>query len=254
MKPSGLLRDHGVSGAILAEALHPLNFGARVLVPGLTQRQWHQRDRGLVFLVSFLSALGTSLFCWGKPLGWVLLGFAVLTHAVASLDVLRQRSFPVFPTKIATSAMIVVMVLVVYLPLAALLWLYALPTRADGESGEGYLVNCLAYQKQELLPGQWIWLRLPPRPSGCAGRVVAIAGQEVEWTGRRWRVDGKDLAATHPGALPYYPEGWRFRVPEHHVLIGSEPSALQPLLIVTRDQIVGRAWARYYPIWERCLL
>ncbi len=259
MGPSGHPRNPRVSGAIRGEARHPSVLGARALVPGLTQLQWHQRDRGLVFLVSFLAALGTSLFCWGGLLGWALLGFAFLTHAVSSLDVLHQRAFPVFPTKIAAAAMIVVMVLVVYLPLAALLWLHALPTQAAGESGIGFLVNCLAYQKQEPLPGQWIWLRLPPRLDGCAGQVVAIAGQEVEWTGRHWRVDGKDLASTHPGTLPYYPKGWRFRVPEHHVLIGSEPSTLAaeplpPLVIVSHDQIVGRAWARYYPFWERCLL
>jgi len=32
----------------------------------------------------------------------------------------------------------------------------------------------------------------------------------------------------------------------------AEPSS--PLVIVSKEQIVGRAWARYYPFWERCLL
>ena len=259
MGPSGHLRNPRVSGAICEDARHLPLLGAQALVPGLTQIQCHQRDRGLVFLVSFLAALGTSLFCWGKPLGWALLGFAFLTHATASLDVLRQRAFPVFPTKIAASAMMIVMVLVVYLPLAAALLFYALPTRDAGESGTGYLVNCLAYQRQEPLPGQWIWLRLPPGRNGCAGRVVATAGQEVEWTGRRWRVDGKDLQSARPNIVSVYPEGWRFRVPEHHFLVGSEPTPLDaeplsPLVIVSRDQIVGRAWAKYYPLWERSLL
>ena len=151
------------------------------------------------------------------------------------------------------------MMLVVYLPLASALRLFALPARGDGEPGTGYLVNCLAYQQTEPLPGQWIWLRLPPHQGGCAGQVMAVGGQEVEWTGRRWRIDGKELASNHPGALPHYPEGWRFRVPEHHFLVGSEPSTLapeplSPLVIVSRGQIVGRAWAKYYPIWERSLL
>ena len=61
-------------------------------------------------------------------------------------------------------------------------------------------------------------------PSELAGQVIAIAGQEVEWTGRRWRVDGKDLRFMHPGALPFYPASWRFQVPRDHVLIDQEPS------------------------------
>jgi len=32
----------------------------------------------------------------------------------------------------------------------------------------------------------------------------------------------------------------------------AEPSS--PLVIVSKEQIVDRAWARYYPFWERCLL
>src|SRR5262249_20167291 len=149
MGRSGFLRDHDATGVFRGGFQPSVSLGFRVLVPGLTQRQWHQRDRGLVLLVSFLAALGTGLFCWGEPLGWVLLVFAFLTHAVATLDVLQQRSFPVFPRKIATSAMIVVMLLVVYLPLATLLGLFALPTTSKGESQAGYLVNCLAYKKQD---------------------------------------------------------------------------------------------------------
>ncbi len=89
--------------------------------------------------------------------------------------------------------------------------------------------------------------------------MLAVAGQEVEWTGRRWRVDGKDLQSEHPGALPYYPDAWRFQVPPNHVLIGPETASAtaepgSPLVIVSKEQIVGRAWARYYPFWERCLL
>jgi hypothetical protein len=256
---SELLQNHREFGSSIREVRQTLSFGARLLVPGLTQRHWHQRDRGLVLLISFVSALGASLFCWGMPVAWSLLGFAFLTHAVASLDVLRQRSFPVFPSRIASSATIVVMIAVIYLPLIGLLCLLALPTRTDGDSGTGYLVNGLAYRKEKPQPGQWVWLCLAPRPGGCAGQVIATAGQEVEWTGRRWLVDGKDLSSTHPGTLPYYPESWRFRVPEHHVLVGSEPSTHEaepssPLLLVSQDKIVGRAWARYYPFWERCLL
>ena len=225
MGPSGLSRPGPPRGATGGQPRQPLNLGAGVLIPGLTQLRWRQRDRGLVFLVSFVAALGTSLFCWGKPLGWALLGFAFVCHAAAMLDVLRQRSFPVFPPRIAASAMVVAMVLMVYLPLAAVLWLYALPTRADGECGAGYLVNCLAYQEQEPLPGQWIWFRAPAR--------IRASVPARSWPSAGRRSNGRDIAGESTARIshaltqahsPHYPEGWRFRVPEHHFLVGSEPS------------------------------
>jgi hypothetical protein len=220
---------------------------------------WGQRERGMIFFISFLSSLGTSLFCWGNPLGWASLGFVFLTHLTASLDVLRQRSFSVFPQVLASAATIGGMGLTVYLPLGSLLTLYAAPARSDGPGGVGYLVNRLAYRTNEPSPGHWIWLRPTPSSSPRAGRVLAIAGEEVEWTGRHWRVGGKELPPHQAGDFPFYPSACRFRVPEHHVLIGPEPDSgnlvpSQPLLIVGQDQIAGRAWARYYPFWDRCLL
>jgi hypothetical protein len=230
-----------------------------VLLPGLAQLAWGQRERGLVFLISFLSSLGMSVFFWGIHLGWGFLAFAFLTHMASSLDVLRQRSFPVFPRLLASVAVVGGLGSTIYLPLGAFLTLCALPAHSEGPSGTGYLVNRLAYETREPAPGQCIWLRLSPTSAPRAGRVVAVAGQEVEWTGRHWRVDGTKVALPQTASFPYYPDAWRFRVPEHHVLIGpdidparAEPSA--PLIIVGREQIVGRAWARYYPFWDRCLL
>jgi len=210
-------------------------------------------------LVSFLTSLGTSLFCRGSLLGWCFLAFCFLTHIAASLDVVRQRAFPVFPRSVALAAAILGMGLTVYLPIGALLWFCAFSTCSDGVSGVGYLVNRLAYQEREPSPGHCIWMRLSPASNPRAGQVVAVAGQEVEWTGRRWRVDGKDLQSKLPAALPCYPNAWRFQVPPNHVVIGPETTSAtaepsSPLVIVSKEQIVGRAWARYYPFWERCLL
>ncbi len=233
-------------------------LGWRVMIPGLTQMTWRQRERGLVYFVSFLTALGTSLFCWGSLLGWFFLAICFLTHLAAALDVVRQRAFPVFPFSVALAAAILGIGLTVYLPIGALLRFCAFPA-SSGVTGEGYLVNRLAYQERTPAPGHYIWLRSSPVSSPRAGQVLAVAGQEVEWTGRRWRVDGKDIQSEHPGAFPYYPNAWRFQVPLNHVLIGPETTGATaepglPLVIVSRDQIVGRAWARYYPLWERCLL
>jgi hypothetical protein len=203
--------------------------------------------------------MATAAFCWGTFLGSSLFGFAMLCHLFSVVDALRQWSFPVFPRRIALSATFVGMGVILYLPAMVLLWLCALPTQADRLSGAGYLVNRLAYQQKEPSPGQWIWLRSAPSRTPLAGRIVAVAGQEVECIGRRWRVDGGEVQLPYPGPPTDYPDGWRFRVPKDHVLVGTETRGAKtevpsPLIIVARDQIVGRAWARYYPLWDRSLL
>ena len=103
----------------------------KVLMPGLTQMAWCQRERGLVYLLTFLSSLGTSLFCWGSRFGWCFLAFCCLTHLAASLDVVRQRAFPVFPRKAALAAALLGFGLTLYLPIGFLLHSYAFATSAD---------------------------------------------------------------------------------------------------------------------------
>jgi hypothetical protein len=234
-------------------------LGIKALIPGIPQLIWGQRERGLMFLISFLTSLGTTLFCWGDTLGWLLFGSAIATHMASILDVIRQRSFPAFPPMVATCSTLGTIGLCVYLPVGATLTVYAYPARTGGALDIGYLVNRLAYQAKEPASGHWIWLRLSPAASPRAGRVLAVAGQEVEWTGRRWQVDGKEITPLQLGPSTFYPGPWRFRVPDNHVLIGPSADAAHdepatPLMIVGRNQIVGRAWARYYPFWDRCLL
>jgi hypothetical protein len=48
-------------------------------------------------------------------------------------------------------------------------------------------------------------------------------------------------------------------VPPEQVLVepeeqGGGPPSIGSLVLVPRDQIIGRAWARYYPVWDRRLL
>ena len=73
-----------------------------LIVPGFAQIAWGQGHRGAVFLLTFVSALSTSLLSWGTLPGWGFFGLALFTHLVSSLDVLHQRSFPVFPRVTAT--------------------------------------------------------------------------------------------------------------------------------------------------------
>jgi hypothetical protein len=230
-----------------------------MLIPGLAQRSWGQDARGLVFLISFVSALATGLAFWGDPVGWGFIGFAVWAHLASTFDVLRQRSFPVFPPFLAAAATAGGMGLAAYGPLMTTLAIYAFPAQAEGPSRVGYLVNRLAYRHAEPAHGHLIWFRPNPGAAPRAGRVLAVAGQAVSWDARRWRVDGTEIPDPDAGLVLNYPDRWEFRVPEHHLLIGLEPDAARseprgPLLLVSRDQVVGRVWARCSPFWDRCLL
>jgi hypothetical protein len=140
----------------------------------------------------------------------------------------------------------------------ALLSLFAWPRLTDDPTGRGYLVNGLAYRDREPVPGQWIWVQSSFPGRSRAARVVAIAEQEVEWTGRRWRIGGNDVPAQYVGAFSCDPEPWRFLGPNHHVLVEPEAETRTtelsaPLIVVARGQIVGRVWARYDPFWHRSL-
>jgi hypothetical protein len=192
-------------------------------------------------------------------MGWLFLALASAVHIIASIDLLRQRAFPSFPRGTALAAASIVIGVVVYLPISAVLMLCALPTHSDSSGDVGYLVNRLAYLASPPAQGHWIWLTPDSPEVPRAGWVLAVAGQEVEWMGKRWLVDGKEVDNPPLDMFPRYPDGWRFRVPENHVVVGpdtygAQKEAASPLIIVSRDQIVGRAWARYYPIWDRCLL
>lgn len=231
-----------------------------ILISGLVPWNSLQPDRRWIIPISFVSALAACALCWGSLMGWGFLGFAFLTHCFAVLDVVRQRAFPVFHPGVAVAAICTSLGMVIYVPLAGMLWEYAFPAMSRA-AGAGYLVNFRAYQANDPTPGDWVWMcGGEANGGGCAGKVLAVAGQEVEWTGRQWRVDGRNLVVSHPGSLPYYPANWRFRIPRHHLLIDQDAptvlagNALMPLAIVDKDRVAGRAWARYSPFWDRCLL
>jgi hypothetical protein len=56
-----------------------------------------------------------------------------------------------------------------------------------------------------------------------------------------------------------WPQACRFKVPADQVLVEPEeedgaPPLTGSLVLVSHDQIIGRAWAQYYPVWDRRLL
>ena len=146
-----------------------------------------------------------------------------------------------------------------YLPALLVLIDTAWPVAASPRSRGVYLTNCWAYRRAAPVRGDWVWLRLPPRGALGVARVVAVAGQELEWTGRGWRIDGRPTRLFHPLRHAAWPRDCLFRVPAGQVLVepredGNAPPTAGWLVLVPQDQIIGRAWARYHPVWERRLL
>jgi hypothetical protein len=128
----------------------------------------------------------------------------------------------------------------------------------SGGSPDGYLVNCWAYRASEPRRDDLVWYR--PTPSGAprVGRVVAEHGQEVEWSGTQLWVEGRPdrRGDVHP---PGAPRALSYQVPEGHVLVrpegmGAVTRLLEAPMVVGRDQILGRAWVRFYPVRERRFL
>ena len=182
-------------------------------------------------------------------------------HVSSATDAIGQSSFPVYARRIAPAMIAASLAALVYLPVILTLIDTAWPGAAPDRTRSVYLVNCWAYRGATPRRGHWVWLRLPPEGRLHAARVVAVAGQEVEWDGHSWRVDGQSYLLLAPRRKPPRP-GRRpaaSRVPVDQVLIepedeGSSPPSAGSLVLVPQDQIIGRAWAQYYPVWDRRLL
>jgi len=233
--------------------------GLRALVPGWPQFSWGQRQRGWVLLSSFAVALGAGLVTWGTWVGGSFFAFAFFTHVTSTTDAIRQASFPVYPRRAALLMTTGALAVLLYLPVLAVLFETAWPGFSSDRTRSGYLVNCWAYRGTGPGRGDWVWLRLPPLGQLHAAQVVAITGQEVEWTGRQWRVDGQDQQRHAPLRMTVWPQSCRFTVPANLVLVepkddGAAAPATTPLLLVSHDLIIGRAWAQFYPVWDRRLL
>jgi hypothetical protein len=235
-------------------------IGVCVLVPGLAQWRWGQRERGMTLMGSFIASAAIAGFVWGTTVGLALLAFAYVTHVFSASDAIRQRSFPA-PSRVmtwaGTSALLGV---TLYLPILTLAMLFAWPG-ANGRSGaERYLVNCWAYRTAGPQREDWVWYQSSGRSESRVGQVVAGQGQEVSWIGNVLQIDGRGVPeVTNPFRSPTPANEVYYRVPAGCVLIAPKAEILgnrmsEALTIVSLEQISGRAWARMYPIRERRLL
>jgi hypothetical protein len=236
---------------------HPA--GLKLVVPGWPQWCWSQRDRALVLAGSFLLSLLVGAWAWGTWVGWVFFAFAFFTHVTSITDALRQASFPAFSSRTAAVIVTANLGLLFYSPAALLLSILAWPGVSPQEIGTGYAVNCWAYRNASPRIGDWIWARLQSHGKPHAAQIVATPGQEVEWNGGAWRIDGLPIPLRASPRLTAWPQTCRFHVPSDQVLVEPEEpeaatSAIGQLVLVPAQDIVGRAWARLYPMWDRRLL
>ncbi len=233
--------------------------GLKLVVPGWPQLSWKQRERATTFIISFLTAVLVGAWTWGTWVSWTAFAFAFFSQVTSTTDALRQSSFPVYSGRAAVVFVTVNLGLLVYVPATLILCTLAWPGFSQPETGTGYAVNRWAYRHALPRAGEWIWTRLDSHGRPHAAEIVATGGQEVEWTGRNWRIDGFARPLKGSLHLTGWPQICRFHVPSDQVLVEPEeteasPSAIGPLVLVPSDAIVGRAWARLYPMWDRHLL
>jgi len=233
--------------------------GFKLLVPGWPQLSWEQRERAAVLMGSFILALLVGAWTWGTWVSSAFFGFAFLAQVTSTTDALRQSSFPAYSSRTSLVLVCASLGLLVYLPATLILSTLAWPGFAEQETRTGYAVNRWAYRHATPRRGDWIWAPLHSHGTPRAAQIVATGGQEVEWTGRSWRIDGLPCPLRGSLRLTAWPQTCRFHVPSDQLLVEPElhdasTSAIGPLVLVRSDAIVGRAWARLYPMWDRHLL
>jgi hypothetical protein len=253
-------RASGWAGA--AESLDGVGRWAAI-VPGLPQWRRGQRSRGAVLFGSYLSALAVGAFGWGSGLGSVLLGFAFFAHCASVADAIRQSAFPGFGPWAPWFSAAFGLGAAGYVPALAIALNVACPVR--GPEG-GYLVDRSAYLQRAPEPGHRVWLvGGDGRHEPCLVAVVATGGQEVSWSRSGMLVDGRRPAVGPVSVSDWSRSRGTFRVSERSMLVvciepdcprivraaGDPGTDLKSLELVPDDRVLGRAWARSYPIFRR---
>jgi hypothetical protein len=253
-------RLRGVKGTGISTAPAPLErpAGLRVLVPGYPQWMWRQTERAAALGGTFAAAILVAMFAWGSRMGMAMLALAFLAHVSSAADAIRQGAFPGFGRWVPTVSASVGLGLGCYAPALAMASVLAWTEGPAGAEHERYAINLWAFRSSEPQSGDWVWYRSPEGPGYGLGRVVAGPGKNVEWSGEALTVDGLALD-WKPRAPEGAPMDLALAVPEGQFLVA--PTSVNParstsagLRLVPRDGVIGRPWARLYPVWTRRFL
>ncbi len=230
----------------------------KILIPGYPQWAWRQSERAAALVGTYIAAMAVTVFAWGSRAGLAMLGLAFLAHVVSAADAIKQSAFPGFGRWIPATSASVGLGLGCYAPLLALATALAWPESPSGSTQDQFAINLWAFRAAEPTPGDWVWYRSPDSNGFGLGRVVAGQGKSVEWTPGGLSVNGRPLPWM-PGAPGGSPLDLAMIVPDGEILVapvrmgsGRPPSC--GLNLVAREGVVGRPWARLYPIWRRGLL
>lgn len=232
--------------------------GLAILVPGYPQWIWCQKERAAALGGMYAAAIFVGLFAWGSRIGLAMLALAFLTHVSSAADAIRQGAFPGFGRWVPTVSASFGLGLGCYAPALAMASVLAWPDGPAGRESERYAINRWAFRSADPEPGDWVWYRPADGRGFGLGRLVARAGHSVEWSPDSIRVDGQALpwSPIAPGGEPL---DFAMTVPDDQILIAPMDGATAEssscgLMLLPRDGVVGRPWARIYPVWTRKLL
>jgi hypothetical protein len=188
-----------------------------------------------------------------------VLAFAFAALVASAADAARQAVFPRPGWGAVVSASAAGLSAGVYAPALAVALLVAWPVRGLGEGG--YLVDRRAYTRTEPRRGDLVWYEPAPGQVSRVGRVAATPGQVVEWSRGKLLVDGAEATVRSPFRSDLPPQEVAFRIPPGHLLIDPNGVSVSPerrsargLALVRGGQVLGRPWARMYPLCRRRLL
>lgn len=248
---AGEPRKRGVRGRTRV-----IDLAVGVLVPGYAPIRRGQGRRGRALGGMYVSMLAMAALGWGSPLAGLMVLGAFGVHLRAVSEALGEQAFPGFARGVPTFSVGILLVLGVYGPVLGLGRSVAWVGRGGGQGGSTYLVNRLAFEGEEPRVGDWVCYRTGSDEVGV-GRVVARAGQEVQWLAEGLRVDQSPLewmpendGRTESLALGV-PAGMLVVSPLRDSVAGASSPGL---VLVESEDVIGRAWARAYPIWSRRLL
>jgi hypothetical protein len=251
----------------------------RMVVPGWPQWYSGRAAHGKWMFWLYVGLLLAGLLFLGTPLGSLLLGLALSVHAASVLDIMVATDLDYRTRLVYAFVSMIVLGAVVYYPLGWLLARVAVPHRFAAaappfEEGDVVLVNPSAYLWSDPQPGDVVLYEVAtqtveqPGRAGAAAtyylegdridRVIAQAGQKVTCTGEQLSVDGEASRwlPLNPAGLP---EQLEMVVPEHCYLVlpttdslswKYPPEVWRALSIVSREQVRGRVYLRYQPLWR----